>query len=128
MKYCIHIIIGMLLVSSFLSSCDSNEKKEMPEYVIPRESLIDLLVEMHMAEAVLDKKQGHKADVTDYSHPYYKAIFDSFHTSPSLFDTNVAYYQQDMDDFLEIYNQVMIKLTKRNDEVPVEEKSGEEKK
>ncbi len=123
-----YIVIGFLIAGSIFSSCNSDKQKKVPEYVIDQEKMIDLLVEVHIAEATLEKKQGHKANARDYASPYYKTIFDSFNTNPQNFDTNIAWYQQNMENFEDMYNQVMIKLTKLKDEHLEKTKKSSDKK
>ena len=105
---CISTLILIIL------SC--NPSKPPPrEYFIPREKLVEVLVDIHIVDAV----QG-TPKFRDISREYdsidpYTNIFLHHETTKQAFDSTIAYYSKNPRNLISIYDEVIMKLTMIND-------------
>ena len=90
---------------------------------IEREVLVDILVDVHLADGVTnDRKFNRKydADSIDVLSP----ILEKHKVSREMFDTTLVVYSQHPELFDQVYNEVLIKLNvmlDENDKDPVTE-------
>ncbi len=102
-----------LLIFSFvwlLFSCNSNRA---PEYVIEEQALEDLLVEIHLSEAVIETN-----NITQIPErkKIREAIFLRHGVTQEQFDTTLVWYGHRMAKYMELYDRVIARLEHENDE------------
>lgn len=76
---------------------------------IEREVLVDVLVDIHLADAITNDRIFNRkfdADSIDLLSP----ILEKHHVSREMFDTTLAVYSQYPELFDQVYNEVLIKL------------------
>ncbi len=105
---CISILLLIIL------SC--NPSKPPPrEYFIPREKLVDILIDMHMADAVQATPRFRDISREYDSIDPYTNIFLHHETTKQAFDSTMAYYSINPKNLISIYDEVIMKMTMIND-------------
>ena len=113
---------GILL---FLVLIFSDCKRERPitgKEFIEREMLVDILVDLHMADAITqDRKFSRKidADSVDIVSP----LLEKYQVSRQMYDTTMYMYSRRPKLLDEVYNEVLIRLNVMLDENSKEEVS-----
>jgi hypothetical protein len=113
------LLLILVLVAPACKKKDSISGKAF----IEREVLVDVLVDVHLADGVTnDRKFNRKydADSIDVLSP----ILEKHKVSREMFDTTLVVYSQHPELFDQVYNEVLIKLNvmlDENDKDPVTE-------
>ena len=103
----------IVLVIAF-SGCNPNPTITGKEFV-PREVLVDVLVDLHLVDAITNDRKFHRryeADSIDLVAP----IFTKYNISQAMFDTTLIEYSKHPEQFDQVYNEVLIKLNVMLDE------------
>ena len=101
------------------SGCDRNKTITGKEF-IPREVLIDVLVDLHLVDGVTNDRKFHRrydADSIDVINP----VLAKYRVDRFMFDTTMAVYSRYPELLDQIYNEVLIKLNVMLDENDKEE-------
>ena len=105
-----NILQYILLISVLvMTSC---KEEEVYEDLIPADTMADIIVDLHIAESIIEKYQAIKRDAKDRSNPAYAALFSEYNVSYAQFDSSLSYYQVNLDQYDLIYDKVIIELTK----------------
>ena len=104
-------IISFIL-SLILLSC-GNPKTEIPQDILSENSFINLLKDIHLAEAKfeLHKINGMENAKNELAHNY-STIYETHEITPDDFDKTLAYYAQHPEQLEKIYTSVLEQLTK----------------
>lgn len=107
-----HFTTAALLVSALLmSACNKNK---VPEDIIKEKTMIELLTEMHTADAYFNNITGYECDTMIGEINYtYNQIFKKYGTNKEQFDKSLDYYSQNPKKFREMYEKVVLKLNKK---------------
>ena len=107
-----HFATAILLVSALLmSACNKNK---VPEGVIKEKTMIELLTEMHTADAYFNNITGYECDTMIGEINYtYNQIFKKYGTTKEGFERSMDYYSQNPKKFREMYEKVVLKLNKK---------------
>jgi len=105
-----------------LVSC-SKYKTNMSNDVIPPEKMVELLVDVHKADAYITLKTV--SDFQNYQkiqkkNAFYNSIYVKYNTNQAKFDKSLSYYVQNPELFKTVYQKVIEKL---NEELEKEKKS-----
>lgn len=105
MKIQFLIVITFSLIS--LWSCDNLGKEKK----ISEDKLVDVLVDIHLADGTLTAK-GYKVKQDSLIiHKYYDYVFVKHETTPKSFKTTLDYYTKHPDQLDLIYVKVLERLT-----------------
>ena len=92
-----------------------------PDDLIPREAMIDIIVDMHLFDAIIWKNQKIKPkSIQQKKHHLYKSILEKHNISREQFESSMKFYQSDLAVFDEIYADAITKLSKMKAEVEKE--------
>ena len=105
---CISILLLILL------SCNTS-KPPPREYFIPREILVEVLVDMHLAYAVQATPTFRELSMEYDSVDAYSRVFLMHETTKQAFDSTMTYYSKNPKDLVNIYDEVIMKMTMIND-------------
>lgn len=111
----------LILTPLLLNSC-SHERMKARKGIIPEDKMAELLIDTHLADAILfvDISQTDiKRDRTLY---YYPSILEKYGITKAQMDSSVAWYVRNPDAYARIYDQVIKDLEKRQ---AAEKKPGE---
>ena len=93
-----------LIAISFFSACDKT-----PDHVIESEKMEDLLIDIHRAEVYMENDR-YIAGSKDAQDSIKNSIFAKHSITKADFDTSMVWYGKNLDKFIEIYNNVIIRL------------------
>ena len=107
-------VLLLLILVMLTPACEKN-KSITGKAFLEREVLVDVLVDIHLADAVTnDRKFNRKydADSIDILSP----ILEKHQVTKEMFDTTLIVYSQYPELFDKVYNDVLIKLNVMLDE------------
>ncbi|MFH2141783.1 MAG: DUF4296 domain-containing protein [Bacteroidota bacterium] len=104
----------IVLVFNF---CSSEVEPEIPDYVISREKIIPVIIDMHIADATLMTLQLDNKENKYRSDFYYEQIFTKHNITKSDFDTSIMFYSRIPDYYNKIYDDVLAELNKMSGEL-----------
>lgn len=97
-------ILGLIVVSWLFSGCDNT-----PEYVIKEDDMVDLLVDLHKGEGVVDI--NHSAYRNDSVKKVLKqSIYARHGVTSEQVDTSLVWYGHNIEKYIEIYDKVIERL------------------
>jgi len=100
----------LIIAMVFLSGCDK-PVYEKPKKLISRNQMIDMLVDIHMAEAVFQNRQYKPDDVIKLkSEDYYYSVLKKYNAADSTFEKSLVYYGGLPKEFEKMYGKVLDKL------------------
>jgi uncharacterized protein DUF4296 len=113
MKKIIIIALTLLLVACH------NEKKT-PEYVIPQEDMVNIIVDIHITDGLLTLNNVRRNLAKKDTANYYDQVFENYGYTRADFDTSVYYYSMNINDYDKIYAEVLNKLNEMETELKQE--------
>ncbi len=106
------IVLLILSVFSIISiACNSGDA---PEGIIPKDEFIEILTEVHIADAVLTEKGLYDRKLKDSTKSYYNYIFVKHHINRATFDKSLQYYGKNTEEFQQMYNKVIANLKQKS--------------
>ena len=106
------IFLGLVI----LMACNTNKA---PENIIERNKMVNVLADMHLADAVLAKVDNQDTMLMMASSKYY-FIFKKYQIDSAKFTNSLKYYNNEPDEFIKMYAEVVDSL---NAKIPKETKS-----
>ena len=106
MKKLVYLIIALFV----LAACSHD-----PDYVIDEKDMVDLLVDVHKAEAVIESNYNQYSSKAD-KKKLREAVFLKHGITQEQFDTNLVWYGHHIEDYMKIYEQVVERLKAENEE------------
>lgn len=105
-------LFALLLFSCFLLLSCSKKEEKIPETVIPKEKMVLVLVDIHLAEA------GSQFNVpfdnsTNIKQAYYQFIFKKHKITYPQLMKSWTFYTEHPEIFSEVYNEVITELSKK---------------
>jgi hypothetical protein len=103
--------VGIVLVLSLFFGC-SKKQVEVPEDVIPRDTMIVVLAEIHLAEASIQVLNVEVKDsLRAVSFGFYHHIFSKHKITQELFKKSFDYYRSEPTYFHAMYDEVITHLS-----------------
>lgn len=100
----------LLFIIVLLLGCGGSNFKEVPEGVIPRKRMIDLLVDIHLSDAVLVNKKFNTNKHEYQIEGYYKYLYEKHGYNREEIDSSIAFYTRYPDEYSKMYDEVLEKL------------------
>lgn len=101
--------ILVLLLFAFMSCEESVVPK--PEKLIKRKQMIEMLADIHLAEATYTRMRYDSAMKQSKSADFYYSVLNKYNTPDSVFEQSFVYYASTPKSFEEMYRKVMNKLS-----------------
>jgi hypothetical protein len=101
----------------FLASCSGKPKFEIPDDVIRQDSMVSILIDIHILEAASQLIVQVDSQKSSNLDEFYGFIFKKHLTTKEAFDKSYLYYTTQPKLLEEIYAEVMIELSKKQGEV-----------
>lgn len=100
----------------FLSNCKPKEiSVDEPDHLIPEDTMVMILREIHLAEARVNKLNVSATDSTRLIFEVAeKKIYQKYHIDTTAYRQNYRYYVTDPERFGELYKKVVKDLEERN--------------
>lgn len=103
------IFIFILLVFAFVS-CEEGVLPK-PENLIKEKQMIEILADIHLAEATFTQFRYDSAKAHSTSADFYYSILDKYQIRDSVFEQSLVFYSSTPKEFEEMYRKVMNKLS-----------------
>jgi hypothetical protein len=116
-------LIAILCILS-VSSCRNSDEKIKKTDLIQAEDLVPILVEMHIADGLLESVSMQMKYPGRDSISNYKDILAKHNVSKEHFDQTIGYYKNHPDKLNDVYEEVISELTKFQSEL---QQSGRQK-
>jgi len=117
------VLLLLILLMTF-NACET-KKSITGKAFIEREVLVNMLVDIHLADGVTnDRKFNRKFDVD--SIDVLTPILDKYHVSREKFDTTMYVYTRNPELLDQVYNDVLIKLNVMLDQISQEEEANKQ--
>jgi len=87
------------------------------DYVIPRDKFVDVLVEMHIMDAVTNAPEYYRKFGKNDSVNIYAGIFRKYDVTQAQFDSTMVMYTRQPDKYLKVYDDVILKLNLKRDKM-----------
>ena len=106
-----------LIIASILILCVTACQRKPPGNLIPGETLVPLLVDFHLNFAIQQSQNFRDiARAVDSIDPY-SYLFDKYKITRADFDTTVSWYINNPELYVDIYHEVIMKLTQLDDSI-----------
>ena len=106
MKNLLALFCGLI----FFASCTS---KDLPDNLINRKEIANVLIDMHLADASLDYAYNPDSMLI-FAKSKYNYIFEKYSIDSAAFSQSLNYYSKDSERFAEIYKSVLDSLERIN--------------
>ena len=107
------ILASLCLGGLFFISCSKKEEK-IPENILPKEKMIQVMVDVHLAEAVIQSRNLNLNDSTKtIAAGYYKNLFEKNKINEQQFRESFLFYSHHLDLMNKIYEDVINELSKK---------------
>lgn len=101
----------ILVISLFaLQSCDK-EPFEKPKNLVQEKQMIDMLVDIHMADATYYEMQRDSSVMRSSTTDFYYSVLEKYHLPDSVFEKSFVYYASNPKKFEKMYREVMNRLS-----------------
>ena len=110
----LHIILSFFLLLVFIS-CDKTAI-EKPKNLIKEKKMIEMLFDIHMAEATFNHMRYDTIIRNSSSANFYYSVLDKYQIPDSVFEKSYVFYASNPVDFEEMYRKVMAKLSETEQE------------
>ncbi len=109
------IYIGLFFSALlFLAACSGDSP---PSGILERQRMINLLVEVHLADGSLYNQQQLPDSLYKYGAARYLSIFKKLHTDSIQFRKSFKYYTTRPEQLQAMYDEVSQSLKKKNDSI-----------
>lgn len=99
----------LALLVSILISCE-NDVIEKPDPLVKEKKMIEMLVDIHLAEATFNHMRNDSIVKNSSSANFYYSVLAKYEVPDSVFEKSFIYYASSPKDFEEMYREVMSKL------------------
>ncbi len=108
MNRILYCFLSLLLI---IPSC-REDIGEKPSYLISRDRMVNILLDIHLADAVYQTRHFSDEKLMQYSESdFYYSILKKHQIADSVFEKSLIYYSGKPKEFEKIYTRVINKLT-----------------
>lgn len=104
--------IAVLLIFSGCRSGRKDKATMPPPGIIPADTMVQILVDIHLIEASLKVKHAKKEENERFTEYYYDQLFEKHNINREQFDQSIEYYERDAEMIDKIYERVITELNK----------------
>lgn len=105
------LLIIFLFIVFALESCDKTPF-EKPNPLIKEKQMIDMLVDVHLADAAFTIMRNDSLVIKSSSTDFYYSVLEKYQVPDSIFEKSFVYYASNPKKFEKMYREVMNKLSK----------------
>jgi hypothetical protein len=114
-------LIFFLFGLFFITACGENWIKK-PEGLIPEKKMVDMLVDMHIADAIfLNKVYDPLLKSKFKSEDFYYSVLKKYNIADTVFEKSFIYYSSFPKDFEKIYASALDKANQLQEEYKTKE-------
>jgi hypothetical protein len=105
--------IIIIVVMLFSLSC--KDKEAVPEEIIGKDKMVELLIDIHLSEAVYGRRYQLDLSGKNFSEDLYLSVCEKHNVNPKLFEESVFYYGTHPKNYESIYDEVLNRLNEMED-------------
>ncbi len=87
----------------------------IPDETIEKDKMVEVLIDLHLADAVFSSKGFHDRNLPDKSQSYYSFVYKKHNVTKAQIDTSLFNYAKEPKVMTEIYDKVTKELKKRHE-------------
>lgn len=107
------IVWVLFVIVGLLSSC-SKKQVLVLENIIPRDSMILLMTDIHLAEATIQIRNLGRSDTTrQEAYSRYRYIYEKYKVSDGRFRESFEFYRSQPEYFHKMYDEVLTRLSEK---------------
>ncbi|MDR2085217.1 MAG: DUF4296 domain-containing protein [Bacteroidales bacterium] len=91
-KYFNYIPILCIAIILFVGSC---KRTKVPNYVMAKDSLINILIDFHIIEGIIAYENTNQPNTAKYATKYFNCYFELNNIDKARYDTSLWYYYRD---------------------------------
>src|SRR4030042_2922369 len=110
------VVFGISLL--LITGCNSHREFKK-KYLLDREDLVNVLVDIHLANALQGSPEFYKISRVYDSIDTNSMIFSKYGIEKASFDSTLAYYTKKPEILTSIYDEVIMHLTQIQDSIKV---------
>jgi len=95
-----------------LASCSTENKQKKEAAVIPKGKMIPLLVDIHLADAAISVNRRKQPSGKEPVKQIYVSVLNKHGFTREQFDKSIDFYSQNIEEYVKIYDEVIIELSK----------------
>jgi hypothetical protein len=103
------ILIPLVFIVAAFISCDK-PVIEKPDHLVKEKKMIEMLVDIHLAEATFNQMRYDSIVRNSSSANFYYSVLEKYHIPDSVFEKSYVYYASDPKNFEKMYREVVNKL------------------
>lgn len=97
--------IILIALTILIASCEQDKE------ILEKEKFTDILVDIHIADALLASQQMHDIELRRDSASYYNYIYKKHNITRAQFEKNLAFYAKEPKEFSALYDDVRFKIS-----------------
>ena len=105
----------ILVMFSVFAACDNSVIKK-PDHLISEKQMINMLYDIHLAEATYNHMRSDSIVRKSSSENFYYSVLAKYEVSDSVFEKSFVYYASVPKNFEKMYREVMNKLSETEQE------------
>jgi hypothetical protein len=102
-----------IIILSALCGCDNSYKDDKPVDLIPQPEMIQVLADIHIADAVAEQKYGQASPNLPLTVALYNRIYQNHHITAAQYKSSYQYYEMHAQQMDNMYTQIITELSKR---------------
>jgi len=112
------LLIGFILFALAACTQKVGQIAEKPVDLIPQDTMAGLFTDLRLMDAALIHNQkNRKAKISESNLYMYNSILQKYHITSERFERSFDYYASHLDEFDDIYADVISRLSKRKAEL-----------
>lgn len=109
------VLLAVMLVFSFLvTSCSKQTESSDSSQIIPDDTLILILTDIHLADAFMSVKRTEKLNFS--RGDLYRSVLESYHIPQARFDSTIHYYTNHIEEYEAVYEVIMQNISQKETE------------
>jgi hypothetical protein len=112
----------LIFLSIILLVWACHKGKTRRDYIVPRDTLVSVLVDLHIADGIAITDADYKNHISKVYEKYYESVFSKHKITRAQFDSTMVYYTGRMEDLDKIYEDVMSELSVREGQLEAPKK------
>lgn len=102
-------VLNLILLAVLLSSCNKGKTDISHEKIVPEDTLVSILTDIHLADAYFSVKRTER--IPFERKDLYESILREYDISRSRFDSTINHYTNHIDQYELLYEKVMANLS-----------------
>src|SRR5688500_10614741 len=103
-----------IFLTVFLLSCSGDK---IPEEILPRDKMIDVMIDIHLAEAAISTQQIYGENANQKAADYYDRVFRQHGIRKEEFRKSFDWYTAHPEIFKEVYDELIVKMSSQEPEL-----------